>query len=164
MQCLLAPILLHTPLRVYLAGLGVFLIFYSLYALLRGRATVAPSWASTTISQIIVGALGGFTGPVAAFPGAFTTIWCGLQSWDKQRQRALYQPYILVMQIAGLMAVSAATPDREPTGWLIQYVPPALAGAYIGLRVFNSITTQQFNKLVSFFLLAAGMALTFKAF
>jgi hypothetical protein len=48
----------------------------------------------------VAGALSGFVarnGGLAEFPGAFVTIWCGLNGWDKARQRGVYQPFILGM-------------------------------------------------------------------
>jgi uncharacterized protein len=154
--------LLHTPVHLYLASMGGFLVFYALYALLLQKSTAAASRWCTPAVQILVGGLGGITGPVAAFPGAFMTIWCGLQGWDKQQQRALYQPYILIMQIVTLVALSAVHARREGSLWLIQYAPPALVGAYLGLRVFRSLTTSQFNRIVNLFLLVSGAALIIK--
>jgi uncharacterized membrane protein YfcA len=154
--------LLYTPVSLHLASIGTFLVLYALYALVLQRSTAAASRWCAVPAQVLVGALGGITGPVAAFPGAFMTIWCGLQGWDKQEQRALYQPYILIMQIATLVVLSAATTQRQMPSSLVQYVPPALAGAYIGLRVFERLTTRQFNKVVNLFLLIAGAALIVK--
>jgi hypothetical protein len=45
-----------------------------------------------------------------AFPGAFVTIWCGLKGWSKERQRALYQPFILLTQVAALLLIVLAHP------------------------------------------------------
>jgi uncharacterized membrane protein YfcA len=154
--------LLYTPVSLYLASIGIFLVLYALYALLLQRSTAAASrWCRLPV-QVLVGALGGITGPVAAFPGAFMTIWRGLQGWGKQEQRALYQPYILIMQIVTLTVLHAVTMQRQMPAWLIQYVPPALAGTYTGLRVFERLTTKQFNKIVNLFLLIAGAALIVK--
>lgn len=155
-------LLLHTPLESYLLGVGVFLIVYSLYALLPKSLVTAPA-RSTLAMQALVGALGGLTGPVAALPGVPITIWSSRQGWDKQRQRALYQPYILFMQIVTLLALQAVSGPGRAQPWLIQYVPPALAGAYIGLRLFKALTTDQFNRVVNAFLLLAGAALIVKA-
>ncbi|MDB5374602.1 MAG: sulfite exporter TauE/SafE [Belnapia sp.] len=51
---------------------------------------------------LLAGAVGGITGGPAAFPAALVVIWCGLLGWPKIRQRAVFQPYILVMQVATL--------------------------------------------------------------
>ena len=48
------------------------------------------------LADLAVGALGGITGPLAAFPGAFLTIWCGMRGWDKVAQRSIYQPDIRI--------------------------------------------------------------------
>jgi uncharacterized membrane protein YfcA len=46
---------------------------------------------------------------------------------------------------------------------LLQYVAPALLGAYVGLRIFSRLSTPQFNTVVSAFLLLSGLLLSIKA-
>ena len=52
------------------------------------------------------GSFGEVTGGVAAFPGAFVTIWCGFKGWSKEKQRGLYQPFILIVQLAAIAFMS----------------------------------------------------------
>ena len=41
---------------------------------------------------------------------AFVTIWCGFKGWTKERQRGIYQPFILIVQL-----VAIATGGRQRT-------------------------------------------------
>jgi uncharacterized membrane protein YfcA len=153
-------LLLHTPAHLYMIALGVFLIGYGLYMLLRRPLRLQNNYL---LGRLVVGALGGITGATAAFPGAFVTIWCGAHGWDKEKQRAIYQPYILAMQLLTLGALGAspsagATLNPE----LMLYVVPAVAGAGIGLRMFERLSTSQFNRVVSIFLLLSGVVLSCK--
>ena len=122
-------LLLHTPSWLHAVGLGVFLMLYGGYVLLR------PPWRckrNSLTGQFISGALGGITGATAAFPGAFVTIWCGCHGWEKDQQRAIYQPYILIMQVAVLVALAAVRPSATLRPELLIYSVPALLGASIG--------------------------------
>jgi uncharacterized membrane protein YfcA len=86
-----------------------------------------------------------------------------MTDWEKERQRALYQPYILVMQVLALLALATLSPPKVAPITLLQYALPAIVGAYLGLRVFNSLTAKQFNKVVNIFLFIAGAGLALKA-
>src|SRR5262245_57537731 len=66
--------------RAYVPVIGAALVAYGLYMLLR-RPVLLPG--SHRMVEVLVGAIGGITGPLAAFPGAVVTIWCGLRGWDK---------------------------------------------------------------------------------
>ena len=152
-------LLLHTPWWLHAVGLGVFLMLYGGYVLLR------PPWRlkrNSLTGQFMSGALGGITGATAAFPGAFVTIWCGCHGWDKDQQRAIYQPYILVMRMAVLAVLTAVEPSATLRPELLTYSLPALLGAWVGLRLYGQLSLAQFNKVVSATLLLAGIALTLK--
>lgn len=153
-------LLLNTPTHVYLTSLGVFLIAYGAYMLLRRPIRLK---SNSLCGRVAVGAVGGITGATAAFPGAFVTIWCGAQGWDKERQRAIYQPYILGMQLLTLIALSGLAQGPTLQIDLAVYILPAVVGAYIGLRIFEKLSTGQFNKVVSVFLLLSGIAMSVKA-
>jgi len=154
-------LLLNTPLHIYLFALGGFLVAYGSYMLVRRPYQLKNN---SLVGQVAAGALGGITGATAAFPGAFITIWCGAHGWDKDQQRAIYQPYILGMQLITLLVLGAVKPMETVRVELLQYMLPAVLGAWIGLHIFGKLSTGQFNKLVSAFLLLSGLALSAKAF
>lgn len=153
-------LLQNFPLRAHTLSLGLFLMFYGAYMLVRRPCRLKTN---SLFGQIISGALGGITGSAAAFPGAFITVWCGCHGWDKDQQRAICQPYILAMQIAVLVALSVTRPLDPIRPELLLYALPGLAGAWIGLRIYEGLNTTQFNKLVCSMLLVSGALLAFKA-
>ena len=71
---------------VYVHGVGLLLVAYASFMLLRPRIVVRRQHP---LFDATAGLLGGITGGAVAFPGAFVTIWCGLKGWTKERQRAL---------------------------------------------------------------------------
>jgi uncharacterized membrane protein YfcA len=152
-------LLLRLDPRAYILAMGAALIAYGLYMLLR-RPHLTQRGG--TAADMLIGALGGITGPLAAFPGACVTIWCGARGWNKVEQRAVFQPYILVLQIAGLAALQLATGRSSINPALLSYALPGLAGAVIGLRIFHALTDLQFQRLVNLALIVSGVALVLK--
>lgn len=140
--------------------IGAIVVWYGLYALnaMPKKFDAAPPW-----SAYVAGALGGLTGPLAGFPGCFVTIWCGWQGWDKTTQRAVYQPYILVMQIVTLAGLSIVQGNPAAlTSDMLQYAVPAIAGSWLGMAVFGTLTDKQFARLVAVFLVISGIGLLTK--
>jgi hypothetical protein len=152
--------LLHLPKGVYGSVFGALLMAYGGIMAFRPPIrlrTDAAAW------NIAAGAAGGITGGLAAFPGAFVTIWCGLKGWSKTRQRGVYQPFILVMQIMTVAAMATFTrmpgvPSSLDPG-VIEHVPAALIGTCLGLWFFRRITDRHFAMAVNLLLIASGAAL-----
>ena len=144
---------------IYIGVFGAALVAYSTYLLLRRPVTIARRGA---VGDFLVGSLGGLTGPLAAFPGAFVTIWCGLQGLDKVESRAIFQPYILIMQLLTLAAMYwAGGPNPVDLG-LTLYMLPGIAGAWVGLRIFKQLTDTQFQRLVTIGLMVSGLVMVLK--
>jgi uncharacterized membrane protein YfcA len=153
-------LLLHLQTGAYRSVIGVLLICYGGYLLLRrpgGSIRMGP------LSDACAGFLGGLTGGLAGFPGASVTIWCGLKGWDKARQRGVYQPFILGMQPVTLIAIHLMRPPSSAAtqlGWqTLVFVPAALLGAWFGLRIFKRLTDRQFGIVVNALLILSGIGL-----
>lgn len=153
-------LLLHLSTGVYRDVIGGLLVVYGVYMLLRW-----PTRALRTgpLADVGAGFLGGFTGGLAGFPGAFVTIWCGLKGWDKAHQRGLYQPFILCMQPVSLIAIHLMRPASSTAAQLdwnaLAFIPAALLGTWFGLRIFRRLSDRQFQIAVNLLLVAAGAGL-----
>jgi len=149
-------LLLHVDALFYAVGLGMFLTAYGCYVALRRESLVVRGnvWRDAA-----AGALGGLAGGLAGLPGSFVTIWCSMRGWDKLRQRAVYQPYILAMQIVTIVCLRWQTPERAGIGHDLSLVPFALLGAVCGLAVFRRMSNRQFQVAVSVLLVVSGMGL-----
>ncbi len=145
--------------QAYVFSMGLALALYGAYMLVKQPPSVKTGGVATDMA---VGALGGLTGPLAAFPGAFVTIWCGMRGWDKVAQRSVYQPYILVLQVLTLGGLSLVSERGVLDGHLIAYALPGVAGAYLGLQVFQKLNDVQFRRLVNLALIVSGIALALK--
>ena len=136
-------LLLNLQPRIYALAIGAALVAYGLYMLLRRPVLIKSDYRPAI--DALVGALGGITGPLAAFPGACVTIWCGMRGWDKIAQRAVYQPYILIMQMSGFGILYFLQGPSTLDPALFAYALPGLAGAVMGLRVFHASLTCSFS-------------------
>jgi uncharacterized protein len=145
--------------QAYIFSMGLALALYGAYMLFKQPPSIKTGGVLTDLA---VGALGGITGPLAAFPGAFVTIWCGMRGWDKVAQRSVYQPYILILQVLTLGGLSVVSGCSILDGHLIAYALPGIAGAYLGLQVFQKLNDEQFRRLVNLALIFSGIALALK--
>jgi len=155
-----AWLLLHLSTGVYRDVIGVLLVAYGCYMLMRWPTRTLRAGA---LADAGAGFLGGFTGGLAGFPGAFVTIWCGHKGWDKARQRGVYQPFILCMQPVGLIAIHLLQPVSSTAAQLdwnaLAFVPAALLGTWFGLRIFRRLSDRQFQMAVNLLLVIAGVGL-----
>jgi uncharacterized protein len=153
-------LLTHLASHLYLRCIGIFLIAYGLFMIVRRPPRTV---FSNVIGDYLAGFLGGVTGGFAAFPGAFVTIWCGLKGWTKDRQRGVYQPFILIMQVLALALISVARSSHTHAGGIdlstISYVPGALLGTWCGIAIFRRLTDLQFARVVNSLLIVSGLGL-----
>ena len=152
-------LLLHLPTTTYRIVIGSLLIAYGVYLLLR-RPICSPRVGP--LLDVGAGFFGGITGGLAGFPGAFVTIWCGFKGWDKAHQRGVYQPFILSMQPATLVAIQLmrSSSTQAQLDWkTFAFVPAALLGAWFGLRIFKRLSEGQFQLFVDALLVVSGIGL-----
>jgi uncharacterized membrane protein YfcA len=154
-------LLLHLPNNTYRIVIGGMLVAYGCYLLLRWPVR---SLQTGPLSDACAGFLGGITGGLAGFPGAFVTIWCGLKGWDKAHQRGVYQPFILSMQPVTLIVIHLMRPSSSAAqaqlDWKVfAFVPAALLGAWFGLRIFKRLSDRQFELVVNTLLVLSGIGL-----
>jgi hypothetical protein len=138
----------------YSISIGVLLSTYGAVTFVKGMPAI--KWGGR-LADALVGAIGGITGPLLAFPGAAVAIWCGTRGWDKLTQRCVYQPYILIMQVLTLVVLVTlgGTKQIDMTHGL--FVIPAILGAHLGFTIFGKITDIQFKELVSALLVVSGL-------
>ncbi|HEX3992576.1 MAG TPA: sulfite exporter TauE/SafE family protein [Acetobacteraceae bacterium] len=154
-------VLLHVERHLFAAGFGALLCAYSAYVILRPPFVVSPrlAWLDP-----LIGFAGGITGGAVAFPGAPVTAWCQLKGWTRDQQRGIYQPFILVMQIASLSLMSLVGKSAGHPGMVLHHlnsVPPALAGALVGIYIYRKSTDRTFSVVINSTLFVSGLTLLF---
>jgi uncharacterized membrane protein YfcA len=118
----------------------------------------------TAWRDALAGALGGVIGGLSSAPGLAVTIWCSMRGWDKQQQRAVYQPFILAMQLVTVTCLAWSAPPQTDVLRYASFVPFALLGAIGGFAVYRRMTTQQFQAALSVLLIVSGVGLLARAY
>lgn len=153
-------LLLHVDTAVYGVGLGAFLSAYGLFAVFRRDDIVVSGnhWRDAG-----AGALSGLAGGLAGLSGSFVTIWCSMRGWRKDAQRAVYQPFILVMQIWTLVCLRWLAARHTPLFEGLRFVPFALLAGIAGFAMYERLTHAQFRAVVSALLMLSGLGLLARA-
>jgi hypothetical protein len=152
-----SPFLLRT-------SVGAFLIVYSLYQLVGRRPPAIGAWGGR-LADGVVGIVGGFLGGFAGLSAPAPLIWLQMRGSDSNSQRAIYQPFNLIvltfasaaMAIGGQMGASLA-----PIALVC--LPATMVGAWIGARAYVGVSPQTFQRLVLCLLLGSGCILLAQAF
>src|SRR5262249_28814948 len=105
-----SPLVLRT-------SVGAFLIVYAAYQLFRHHDHDIASLGGKSADSVI-GVAGGFLGGFAGLSGPLPLIWLQLRGGKPDSQRAIYQPFnLIVLTLAGFgMAVSGQF--TMPTLWI----------------------------------------------
>lgn len=148
--------LLHTDRTRFEQGVGVLLLAYGGYMLIGKRRQLR---LQHPLVDAAIGFLGGITGAAAALPSMPLMIWCRLKGFDKDAQRALYQPFILAMQVAALAAIGMLAPGTAgfdaPDLWCI---PAGLFGTHVGMGCYRGLSNKQFAIAVNVLLIVCGLS------
>ena len=137
--------------------IGCLLVGYSVVMLAIRRPVKINAGAP---ADGAVGFLGGVLGGVAGFAGALPTIWAGLRGWPKDEQRAVFQPFILLIQFLTLVCLGVQGAITMPaiTSFLV-CVPAMLAGLWLGWRLYGRVDERGFRRIVLWLLLLSGITL-----
>ena len=136
---------------------GVFLVGYALFMLCRPALAAVRSTGGTTVNSI-VGFGGGFVGGLTAMPGALPVIWCELRGIPKERQRAVVQPFILLMQIFAILmlSLSPGAINRELVSNIALSIPALMTGTLFGMALFGRVDDRKFRIAVLVLLFISG--------
>jgi uncharacterized membrane protein YfcA len=143
-------------------AVGCLLVAFSLYNLVRPalREIKDAGVALDTSIGTLNGILGGATG----LSGIVVMIWSGLRGWQKDEQRAVFQPAAVASFIVILIGFAGTRSFTAHMGWLFLLGLPALAlGSWLGFKLYGKLDEAAFRKVVLYLLLASGIALVVTA-
>src|SRR6202166_5169252 len=153
--------LAHTNPQYLRFGVGVVLVLFSLYGLLR------PAFKPLALGGAIADGGAGFLhralGGATGFAGIVATIWCQLRGWPKDQQRAVFQPVgVATFAMTAAWLGGQGSIPRE-VWWLFAFaLPVLLAGTWLGLKLYGRLNEAQFRRVVLILLLASGVVLLFR--
>lgn len=136
--------------RVIRATVGVLVIGYCAFALRQQtRAPLRFAGGQGRSADTAIGLAGGIVGGVSGLGPLLPGIWFGLRGLSKAEQRALTQPFGLWVQ--GLMVTWFVTTGSVSAGALqsVAFAAPVmLLAAWLGLSVFDRLSTRLFQRIV----------------
>jgi uncharacterized membrane protein YfcA len=147
------------PARVR-ASICVFLVLYSLYALL--RPNLGPVTRGGAAADAGLGFANGVLGGITGLAGILVIIWTGLRGWPKDQQRTIFQPVavaIFLMIALWLGAKGAVTPDTIKL--FVIGLPVLIAGTWLGMKLYGRLDEAAFRKVVLVLLFVSGVVLIF---
>lgn len=150
-------LLAHTDAGVLKVVLGVFLTVFGTYALLAPR--LATFSGGGRPADVGIGFIGGVLGGLGGYSGVLPTIWTQLRGWPKEVARAVYQPYVIVMQAVTLAGILWVAFDAQDLLLLAAVLPPLFVGTWIGWRLYGRLDDRRFRQALGALLIASGLTL-----
>ncbi|MCY3980658.1 MAG: sulfite exporter TauE/SafE family protein [Alphaproteobacteria bacterium] len=137
-------------------AVGLLLVVYTLLSIAR-RLPVPPS---SRAADAAVGFGGGALGGFAGLSGPLPVIWLRLQGGSTETQRAVYQPFnLLVLALAAAAMAASGAMDATALQAAAICLPAALAAAWIGARLYQRIDATLFHRIVTALLCLSGLIL-----
>ena len=110
-----------------------------------------------------VGFAGGILGAVAGLSGALPTMWCSLRPWPKGQQRALLQPFnVIVLGLSAVWLLVEGVYGRALGLSILVAIPATLIATQLGIRAFEHLSDNQFRRLLIVLMLVSGVALVLR--
>jgi uncharacterized membrane protein YfcA len=168
---LIAGSVVGVPLGVWLlrwaspshvrVSIGALLVLFSLYNLLRPAMPRFDGLGRT--ADAAAGFLNGLVGGSTGLAGIVIVIWSGFRGWQRDEQRAAFQPTGVATFATALLVLGGT---GELTSEIIELAAlglPALAlGTCAGWALYGKLDEAHFRKFVLVLLLISGAALVFK--
>jgi uncharacterized membrane protein YfcA len=138
-------------------GLGVLLVFYSIYCLARPAFKPVQSGLPTDVG---IGFLNGLLGGLTGLTGIIVTVWSQLRGWPKDVQRTVFQPVNLAAIVMSAVSLSiAGAVTAETIKLYVLGLPMLLAGTWTGLKLYGKLDDAAFRKVLLVLLLVSGITL-----
>ncbi|MGF1623511.1 MAG: sulfite exporter TauE/SafE family protein [Alphaproteobacteria bacterium] len=144
-------------------SVGILLVTYALLQFSGVARLRIDDWGGRKADGA-VGLGGGFLGGFAGLSGPLPLVWLQLRGGPSAQQRAIYQPFNLV--VLGLAAAGMAASGLVDGDVLLATalcLPLTLGGAWAGARVYLGISEKRFRLVILVLLLASGTFLVVQA-
>jgi uncharacterized protein len=138
-------------------GIGVLLLIYSVYSLVR-PALAAPAGGVAT--HVGVGMVNGLIGGLTGLGGIAVTIWGQLRGGSKDAQRAVFQPVMFATFLMSAVSLGFVGAYTAQTMQLYALALPALiAGIGCGIWLYGKLDDAAFRRVILILLFASGLSL-----
>jgi len=156
-----ATVLVNLPRRASMGALGVFIVCYAVYALVRreGQGRISPGWAWPA------GLVGGITSTLFGSGGPAYVIYLSQRGMTKDEFRATLGLAILFSISMRVVAFVLTGLLLDPRVWIaaIFVVPSALIGIQVARRIFLRISREALMRAIALLLFGSGASLLYRA-
>ena len=138
--------------------LGAMLLLYGGYFLFRRNLpSIEGRWRMVEGG---LGFVGGVLGAMAGLSGALLSMWLAMRPWPKAVQRAILQPFnMVVLTLATAMLALDGGFTAPVLVNLALTLPASLVGAVAGLALFRRMSDSLYRRLLIGLMLASGLSL-----
>lgn len=144
--------------QAFKVGVGVFLVHYTAYALLRGKRTRRVRGGM--IADGIAGLCGGVLGGLAGVSGPPVILWTDIRGDTKNHRRSILQTFNLAILGAALISHAwSGLFTREVGLAALAAVPGSIAGAWLGAEIYKRLGDSGFARIVLGLLFLSGVVL-----
>jgi uncharacterized protein len=153
----------HIDPRIFKIGIGILLIVYPAYVLVR-RVETKHEWGGLTADGT-VGFFGGILGALAGLSGVLPAVWSDVRGWTKDQRRGVIQ--VFNTAILGLALVSHAISGmltRQVGLIAIIALPGTVVGARLGGYIYQRLADHSYQRVVMILLLISGLSLIWSSF
>jgi uncharacterized membrane protein YfcA len=141
-------------------SIGIVLILFSIYSLVRPQITPVTTGKATDGA---IGVLNGIVGGATGLAGIVLTIWCTLRGWPRDEQRTVFQPVgVAVFLMTGFWLGGTGLIGADTLRLFVIGLPVLFAGTWVGLRLYARLDEAGFRKVVLGLLLISGLGLVMR--
>jgi len=139
--------------------IGGFLIVYATSQLL-GLSNLRIRPREDFKQDGIIGLFGGFLGGFSGLSGLLPMIWLRLQGGKSETQRAIFQPYnLVILSMASIGMMISGQVTMEVVKLALICMPLTFLGSFIGSRIYKAVSEKLFSRVVLILLLCSGTVL-----
>jgi uncharacterized membrane protein YfcA len=147
----LSPSMVHV-------GLGALIVLGGIWGLF--QPTARSQRPARHAHELLVGLTGGLTAGLVGASSVLPALWCAWRGLGKEQQRAIMQPFILVMQVASITSLTAlGSLGRPPLNDYAVVLLPLLIGVGGGVACFHLFPSAIVTRAVLLFVTLSGLAL-----
>jgi uncharacterized protein len=149
-----------SPLTIKLT-VATFLLVYGGFIMLRRELPrLSRPWP---VIDCVIGFIGGILGGAASLSGVLPTIWSTLQPWTKSEQRAVMQPFnVLILGISAVAYAFSGYYSSQSIPLILVSLPITLISAQIGIWAFKKLSDDQFRRLLVSLMFVSGLIIVGK--
>jgi len=155
-------LLSHLNAKLLCSLIGIILLAYSLWSIFKPKRALPMK--RTLPGAFGSGLLGGVVGGVSAASGIVMVVWSNLLGLNKEEQRATVQPFILAMQLLGLLLFvlrGGVFSGCLLILWISSFIVVFIT-TRLGVLAFRKLSDHDFQRVVFILLCVSGISLIAK--